>query len=113
MAFEPEIGTLTALEREFSRRLTRRLRAVQRGSTSSLFEKHPEREDSLMSLGGQIIELSGKLEATERSVKRVACDYLFAYLRERHGEASADAIGLKKTATELLAKLAVADVEHE
>jgi ABC-type multidrug transport system ATPase subunit len=48
MAFEPGFGTLTALEREFCRRLTRRLRAVKRGSASSLFEKHPEREDSLI-----------------------------------------------------------------
>jgi len=112
MLFEPGIGTLTALEREFSRRITRRLRAVQRGATSSLFEKHSEREDSLVSLGGQIIELSGKLKVTESSAKRVARDYLFAYLRSRHGEAGVDAIGLKETATGLLAKLAATDIDE-
>ena len=83
--FEPGIGTLEALRREFGRRMPPHLRSVARGSTTKLFDGNVgDGSNSLVALAGRIVELRSTLHTEETAVDRVAKDYLMAYLQFAH-----------------------------
>jgi hypothetical protein len=104
--FEPTLETLDAMEREFSKRLAHRLHAVLRGSTKQLFDEGVS--DSLLELGGRIVNLSNTLKAEQTAIGLVAKHYLMAYLSEKHGGDPTES-NVKPTQ---LAKTWLAKLEH-
>jgi hypothetical protein len=83
--FEPGLGTLEALRREFARRMPQHLRAVTRGAKTGLFDgKVGDGGNSLVALAGRIVELRTTLHVTEAAIDRVAENYLMGYLQIAH-----------------------------
>jgi hypothetical protein len=109
--FEPGLGTLEALRREFGRRMPPHLRAVARGATTKLFDGNAgDGSNSLVALAGRIVELRSTLHADETTIDRVAKDYLIAYLQFTHSTAADPAASsLAHVATALLAAWNEAD----
>jgi len=109
--FEPGLGTLAALEREFGQRLTGRLRAITRGSTDQLFDALDEDNDrSLSALAMRVVELRSTLAADETTIARVAREYLLECLRSKHGVKPGEPVrSPKQIAEALLAAMGEAD----
>jgi hypothetical protein len=101
--FEPGLGTLEALERQFAQRLTKRLRAITRGSSEQLFDAPDEDSDkSLLALAARVLELRSTLSAEETKIARVAKAYSMQYLRSTHGAKTAEPVQSPKQLAEAL-----------
>lgn len=89
--FEPGIGTLEALEREFSQRIRPLLRAASRGGDDRAFSQASEGgEKSLYSLALRIGELRVKLGMEQTFRDTLAGGYSLACLRWRYGDPPAN-----------------------
>ena len=109
--FEPGLGTLLALEREFQPLLKKQLRRVLRGTNRQLFAGGTHTGGaSLSDLAGRIVELQTTLGAEATASVQVAKAYLLASLRSKHQRSGASSdrpqvLEDRRVAKELLARL--------